>query len=161
MVFLVARLAKCRTPWSVFDQAALVTVQGSCLSGLSTVSNRLDEWFVLLAADIPAPSLTLSPHLSLGTPTDNVCGQAGWIAFPGTFLVAHRNRSTVQCNQLLPESTIDLHLFAAGSNTPPGEQTFVGTLDYLASKSILGISGDDAAVDWVSRLYCAYGLNNC
>lgn len=39
----------------------------------------------------------------------------------------------------------------SGSGTPPGEQKFVGTPDYLAPESILGTSEDDRAVDWVSR----------
>lgn len=37
----------------------------------------------------------------------------------------------------------------SGSGTPPGEQKFVGTPDYLAPESILGTSEDDRAVDWV------------
>ncbi|KAG8865273.1 hypothetical protein FRB96_000163 [Tulasnella sp. 330] len=36
----------------------------------------------------------------------------------------------------------------SGSGTPPGEQKFVGTPDYLAPESILGTSEDDRAVDW-------------
>ncbi|KAJ7781081.1 hypothetical protein B0H16DRAFT_1497019 [Mycena metata] len=32
--------------------------------------------------------------------------------------------------------------------TPPGDQKFVGTPDYLAPETILGLRGDDAAVDW-------------
>ncbi|KAF8138465.1 RIM15, signal transduction response regulator [Boletus edulis] len=35
-----------------------------------------------------------------------------------------------------------------GGNTPSGEQKFVGTPDYLAPEIILGLRGDDAAVDW-------------
>ena len=38
-----------------------------------------------------------------------------------------------------------------GGGTPPGEQKFVGTPDYLAPESILGMSEDDRAVDWVCR----------
>ncbi|EEB95164.1 hypothetical protein MPER_05911, partial [Moniliophthora perniciosa FA553] len=34
------------------------------------------------------------------------------------------------------------------SGTPPGEQKFVGTPDYLAPETILGLRKDDAAVDW-------------
>ncbi|THV08389.1 hypothetical protein K435DRAFT_847256 [Dendrothele bispora CBS 962.96] len=34
------------------------------------------------------------------------------------------------------------------SGTPPGDQKFVGTPDYLAPETILGLRGDDAAVDW-------------
>ncbi|TFK75762.1 hypothetical protein BDN72DRAFT_809354 [Pluteus cervinus] len=36
----------------------------------------------------------------------------------------------------------------SGGGTPPGEQKFVGTPDYLAPETILGLRGDDAAVDW-------------
>lgn len=46
------------------------------------------------------------------------------------------------------ELTTDLRLYSGG-NTPPGEQKFVGTPDYLAPETILGLRGDDAAVDWV------------
>lgn len=35
--------------------------------------------------------------------------------------------------------------------TPPGDQKFVGTPDYLAPETILGSSEDDRGVDWVSR----------
>lgn len=36
--------------------------------------------------------------------------------------------------------------------TPPVMEThkFVGTVDYVAPESILGLGGDDAGVDWVS-----------
>ena len=33
--------------------------------------------------------------------------------------------------------------------TPPAEKGLVGTPDYLAPETILGLRGDDAAVDWV------------
>ncbi|KAG8936033.1 hypothetical protein FRC02_004945 [Tulasnella sp. 418] len=36
----------------------------------------------------------------------------------------------------------------SGIGTPPGEQKFVGTPDYLAPESILGVSEDDRTVDW-------------
>ena len=41
----------------------------------------------------------------------------------------------------------------SGAGTPPGEQKVVGTPDYLAPETILGLRGDDAAVDWV-RNFC-------
>jgi serine/threonine-protein kinase RIM15 len=48
------------------------------------------------------------------------------------------------------ELTTDLRSHShGGSGTPPGEQKFVGTPDYLAPETILGLRGDDAAVDWV------------
>ena len=51
------------------------------------------------------------------------------------------------------ELTADLRSHSNGGGgsggTPPGEQKFVGTPDYLAPETILGLRGDDAAVDWV------------
>ena len=57
------------------------------------------------------------------------------------------------------ELTTDLrsHSNSGGGATPPGEQKFVGTPDYLAPETILGLRGDDAAVDWVS----AFVYPNC
>ncbi|KXN83737.1 Serine/threonine-protein kinase cek1 [Leucoagaricus sp. SymC.cos] len=49
------------------------------------------------------------------------------------------------------ELTTDLRSHSTtsgGGSTPPGEQKFVGTPDYLAPETILGLRGDDAAVDW-------------
>ncbi|EFI27681.1 AGC/NDR protein kinase [Coprinopsis cinerea okayama7 len=49
------------------------------------------------------------------------------------------------------ELTTDLRSHSssnASGTTPPGEQKFVGTPDYLAPETILGLRGDDAAVDW-------------
>nr|GAT59960.1 serine/threonine protein [Mycena chlorophos] len=50
------------------------------------------------------------------------------------------------------ELTTDLRSHSASNSqsasTPPGEQKFVGTPDYLAPETILGLRGDDAAVDW-------------
>jgi serine/threonine-protein kinase RIM15 len=46
------------------------------------------------------------------------------------------------------ELTNDLRSHAGG--TPPTERKFVGTPDYLAPETILGLRADDAGVDWVS-----------
>jgi serine/threonine-protein kinase RIM15 len=57
------------------------------------------------------------------------------------------------------ELTTDLrsHSTSGGGGTPPGEQKFVGTPDYLAPETILGLRGDDDAVDWV-RISCSLFL---
>jgi len=55
------------------------------------------------------------------------------------------------------ELTTDLRSYSGG-HTPPGEQKFVGTPDYLAPETILGLRGDDAAVDWVSASLLTYTL---
>ncbi|KAG2090589.1 serine threonine protein kinase [Suillus discolor] len=44
--------------------------------------------------------------------------------------------------------TTDLRSYYLGGHTPPREQKFVDTPDYLAPETILGLCGDHAAVDW-------------
>ena len=53
------------------------------------------------------------------------------------------------------ELTTDLRSYSGG-HTPPGEQKFVGTPDYLAPETILGLRGDDAAVDWVCVIFFTF-----
>ena len=59
-----------------------------------------------------------------------------------------RNRaSDSPLQSFASELTTDLRSHSGGNT--PGEQKFVGTPDYLAPETILGLRGDDAAVDWV------------
>lgn len=51
------------------------------------------------------------------------------------------------------ELTTDLRSHSSPGGTPAGEQKFVGTPDYLAPETILGLRGDDAAVDWVGTFF--------
>jgi serine/threonine-protein kinase RIM15 len=100
-----------------------------------------------------APSLAPSPHLSTGTPTDDISESSGSDGFSSFFLrrANKTNERDSPVQSFATELTNDLRSYAysPGVGTPPGDQKFVGTPDYLAPESILGISGDDGVVDWV------------
>lgn len=76
-------------------------------------------------------------------------------------LQARRNRvNDSPLQSFATELTTDLRSYSnsGGGTTPPGEQKFVGTPDYLAPETILGLGVDDAAVDWVRFLSSSFGI---
>jgi serine/threonine-protein kinase RIM15 len=88
--------------------------------------------------------------------TDDVSESSGSDSF-STFFArragGQTNESPLQ--SFATELTNDLrsHSSPGGSGTNTGEQKFVGTPDYLAPETILGLRGDDAAVDWVGLVF--------
>ena len=128
----------------------------------------------LLAADLHGsyfshrnPSLTRpgsSPYLPLSDDYSESSGSESVSGFfPGrTNGVNTRKMSDSPLQSFATELTADLRSHPTPGGTPPGEQKGVGTPDYLAPETILGLSGDDAAVDWVSIsvLYACLGFSS-
>lgn len=96
------------------------------------------------------PRLGNSPYQP---PTDDVSESSGSESYAGLNARRSAKPSESPLQSFATELTNDLrsHSNSTGS-TPPGEQKFVGTPDYLAPETILGLRGDDAAVDWVRFL---------
>lgn len=92
----------------------------------------------------PLPRMGSSPYLSSTDDADGI----GWDSAAGMSRAPKPNESPLA--SFATELTTDLRSHAGG--TPPGDRRFVGTPDYLAPETILGLRGDDAAVDWVSFL---------
>ena len=112
------------------------------------------------SSGVPAPSpLALAPSpLLTGTPTDDISESSGGSDGLSTLFLRRSKDRESPVQSFATELTNDLRSYAhsPGAGTPPGEQKFVGTPDYLAPESILGISGDDAVVDWVRITATSY-----
>jgi serine/threonine-protein kinase RIM15 len=87
-----------------------------------------------------------APHLP---PTDDVSESSGSESLSGLHL-RRAGKTDSPLQSFATELTNDLrsHSNSQTGSTPPGDQKFVGTPDYLAPETILGLRGDDLAVDW-------------
>ncbi|KAL0577064.1 rim15, signal transduction response regulator [Marasmius crinis-equi] len=98
------------------------------------------------------PRIGSSPYLSS---TDDVANEVGGSESVHALQGLRNKNAESPLQSFATELTTDLRSHShsnsnsgSASGTPPGEQKFVGTPDYLAPETILGLRKDDAAVDW-------------
>ena len=107
------------------------------------------SYFNQRTPSVPRPGS--SPYLPLSDDYSESSGSESMSGFlPRRNTSKQASESPLQ--SFATELTADLRSHPTPGGTPPGEQKVVGTPDYLAPETILGLSGDDAAVDWVRAL---------
>ncbi|KAF8528807.1 RIM15, signal transduction response regulator [Hysterangium stoloniferum] len=131
----LARYSPSRPP-SIDSGSPLVSAQIGTDSYFNTRVNSHSAPHMAGNFQIPGPPLS-----------DDVSESSGSESLSGLFWKRGRpGESPLQ--SFATDLTNDLRSHSGGLGTPPMDQKFVGTPDYLAPESILGISGDDPAVDW-------------
>jgi serine/threonine-protein kinase RIM15 len=94
----------------------------------------------------PLQRVGSSPH----PPSDDVSDASGSESLSGLHARKSLRLSESPLQSFVLELTNDLRSHSSSvSGMPPAEQKFVGTPDYLAPETILGMRGNEAAVDWV------------
>ncbi|KZT42899.1 kinase-like protein [Sistotremastrum suecicum HHB10207 ss-3] len=116
-------------------------------SPLLAAENPGGSYFALKTHSAPHVAGTSSLSTSL---TDDPGESSGSESLAGGFMFRGLSKpSDSPLQSFATELTTDLRSHStSGSGTPPGEQKVVGTPDYLAPETILGISVDDRMVDW-------------
>ena len=109
-----------------------------------------DSYFTMRAHSHSAPHIGGNPHLPGPPPSDDVSESSGSESLSGLFWKRGGKPGESPLQSFATDLTNDLRSHS-GLGTPPTDQKFVGTPDYLAPESILGISGDDPTVDWVGE----------
>lgn len=107
-----------------------------------------DSYFNVRTNSQSASHLAGNPQLQGPPPTDDVSESSGSESLSGLFWKRGGRLGESPLQSFATDLTNDLRSHS-GTGTPPIDQRFVGTPDYLAPESILGISGDDPIVDWV------------
>jgi serine/threonine-protein kinase RIM15 len=92
-------------------------------------------------------------------PTDDISESGSGSESVSNFYSRRSRAGESPLQSFATELTTDLRSHSGG-NMPHGEQKFVGTPDYLAPETILGLRGDDAAVDWVWIFLHYSGVNS-
>ncbi|KAH9918224.1 uncharacterized protein BXZ73DRAFT_53086 [Epithele typhae] len=152
-----------RAPQLLSDRAARGHTRGSPSSRPPSIDSTYMTPSPMFPADLLSgggsyfnhrtPSLPRpgsSPYLPL---TDDPSESSGSESLASGFLSFRRNGNTKQLSDsplqsFATELANDLRSHPTPGGTPPGDQKVVGTPDYLAPETILGLRGDDAAVDW-------------
>jgi len=121
-------------------------------SSLASVQFGTDSYFSMRLHSNSAPHIGGNTPLPTGSAlSDDVSESSGSESLSGLFWKRGRpGESPLQ--SFATDLTNDLRSHSSGLGTPPADQKFVGTPDYLAPESILGIGGDDPVVDWVGSL---------
>ncbi|KAF8592615.1 hypothetical protein K439DRAFT_1378858 [Ramaria rubella] len=116
-------------------------------SPLLTAQTGTESYFNSRANSHSAPHIASTTQLTGPPLSDDVSESSGSESLSGLLWKRGGRHGESPLQSFATDLTNDLRSHS-GLGTPPADQKFVGTPDYLAPESILGISGDDPTVDW-------------